>query len=166
MSEPVLSRRAWLTGLASGAGALAAACQSSPGVTETTTPQGTVLRYEGVELVVLVSGFERSYTAGGEPVRAEVLLNNQSAGVVQARVRTRLLGRGEQAVAEAEVANVTIPPGEVGRLERELPLGRSLNPGDYTLSVELPPWRLNGRETGRGATLRTGVTVVGERGPP
>ena len=34
-----------------------------------------------------------------------------------------------------------------------------LLPGDYTLSVEVPPWKLDGREFGRGATLRAPVKL-------
>jgi hypothetical protein len=32
-------------------------------------------------------------------------------------------------------------------------------PGDYTLSVELPPWSFEGRQTG-GGTLNTPITIV------
>jgi hypothetical protein len=40
-----------------------------------------------------------------------------------------------------------------------LPLGLNLQPGDYTLSVEVPPWRRDGREFGRGATLKAPVRI-------
>ena len=38
-------------------------------------------------------------------------------------------------------------------------LPRDLLPGDYTLSVEVPPWKLDGREFGVGATLRAPVRL-------
>ena len=34
-----------------------------------------------------------------------------------------------------------------------------LPPGDYTLAVEVPPWKLDGRDYGRGGTLRAPVRL-------
>ena len=160
MEQPI-SRRAWLGALVSGAGALAAACGGSPGVTEERTDAGRVLRWEGDDVVVLVSGIQDRYQAG-TPITLNLIVNNQSTKVLQARLRTRLLGRGEQAVVEAEVAIVNVAPADAASIDRELALPRSLVPGEYTVSVEVPPVRVDGRETGRNATLRAQVQV----GPP
>ena len=46
VADPVLSRRAWIAGLVSGASVMAAAC-SSPGAVVLDTPEGRVLQYEG-----------------------------------------------------------------------------------------------------------------------
>ena len=45
-----------------------------------------------------------------------------------------------------------------------LPLGLDLVPGDYTLSVEVPPWKRDGRDFGRGATLRAPVRLEAAAG--
>ena len=55
MEQPI-SRRAWIASLAGGAGAVAAACERSGGFTETDTPEGRVLQWEGDNLLVLVTG--------------------------------------------------------------------------------------------------------------
>ncbi len=157
MQRPI-SRRAWITALASSAGALAAACAPGGGATEITTPEGKVLQWEGDDLVVLVSGVKPQYRVG-ETIRLTVLVNNQTTRLAQVRVRTRLLGLGDQAVAEAEVAMLDVKPEGASSTDREVPLGRSLPPGSYTISVELPPWKLDGREAGRGVTLRSPVRI-------
>lgn len=157
MQEPALSRRAWLASLVSGAGAVAAAC-STPGTSETTTPEGRVLQWEGEDLIILVGGIQSSYPAG-QPIRVNLLVNNQSQRLAQVRLRTKLLGRGDQAISEAEVATLTIRPEEAANTDRELQVARSLAAGDYTLLVEVPPWRLDGRETGRGVNLRARVQI-------
>ncbi len=157
MEQPI-SRRAWLTALASGAGALAAACAPSANVTEVSTPQGRVLQWEADDLLVLVSGLQPQYRVG-DTIRVTLLVNNQATRVAQVRLRTRLLGRGDQAVAETEVALLDVKPEDAASVDRELPLGRSLPPGEYTLSVEVPPWKVDGREAGRTGTIRAAVRV-------
>jgi hypothetical protein len=87
------------------------------------------------------------------------MLNNNASIPAVARVLTRLLGRGQQAVVEAEVANLTIDADDASSVERTLDLPRSLTPGDYTLSVELPPWRLERREVG-GGRINTDIRVI------
>lgn len=154
-----MSRRAWMAALASGAGGLAAAaCSGSLGTTVTRTPEGRVLQWEGDEMLVLVSGLQDSYRAG-ETIRVNLLVNNQSTRLAQVRLRTRLLTRGDQAEVEAEVATLTVKAEDAANIDRELLLARSLPPGEYTLSVELPPWKLDGRDTGRGAQLRAPVQI-------
>ena len=157
MTDPVVSRRAWLAGLASGVSLFAAACaQTGPQVHD--TPEGRVLQYEGDDLLVLVSGVRSTYRVG-ESVRVNLLVNNQSAGYVQVRLRTKLLGRADQPVVQAEPVLVSVKSDDAGSVDQDLPLGRDLLPGDYTLSVEVPPWKLDGRDFGRGATLRAPVRV-------
>lgn len=163
MMEQPLSRRAWLTSLASGAGTLVAACQGSQGVTEVITPEGRVLQWQGEDLLLLVQGVQPRYRIG-DTLRVNVMVNNQSSRLAEVRLRTRLLGRGDQAVVEAEVALLTVKPQDASNVDRELPLGRNLTPGEYTLSVELPPWKLDGREAGRGATVRSTVQLDASSG--
>jgi hypothetical protein len=74
-------------------------------------------------------------------------------------LRTKLLGRADQPVVQAEAAQLSIKSDDAGSIDQDLPLGRDLLPGDYTLSVEVPPWKLDGRDFGRGATLRTAVRL-------
>jgi hypothetical protein len=157
VSDPVLSRRAWIAGLVSGAGAIAAAC-SSPGAVVLDTPEGRVLQYEGDDLLVLVSGAQQSYRVG-ESLKLNLMVNNQSTSVVDVRLRTKLLGRGDQPVVQAEPATLTVRPDDAASVDQNLPLSLELAPGDYTLIVEVPPWRRDGREFGRGATLRAPVRL-------
>jgi hypothetical protein len=146
-----------LAGLVSGAGLLAAAC-ASPGAQVLDTPEGRVLQYEGDDLLVLVSGLQPTYEVG-DSMQLNVLVNNQSAGYVQVRLRTKLLGRGDQPVAQLEPAVVSVKSDDAGSVDQTLPLSRDLVPGDYTLSVEVPPWKLDGRDFGRGGTLRAPVRL-------
>src|ERR687895_231096 len=150
--DPALSRRAWLASLVSGAGMLAAAC-TSPGATVLDTPEGRILQYEGDELLVLVSGLQPSYRLG-EAIQLNLMVNNQSEKFIQVRMRTKLLGRADQPVVHPEPAQLDVRPDDASSVDQQLPLALSLLPGDYTLSVEVPPWKREGRDFGRGATLR------------
>lgn len=156
------SRRAWLSSLVSGAGVVVAAtaCGSSPAAVELNTPEGKVLQWQGDDLLVLVSGYAPAYRAG-EAIRVTVLVNNQTTRAAQVRVRTKLLTRGDQPVVEApEVATLAIKPEDAVSIERTLQTPRALAPGEYTLDVQIPPWRLDGQETGRLALLRTFVQIT------
>jgi hypothetical protein len=157
MGDPIVSRRAWLAGLVSGVSLMAAAC-SSPGASVLDTPDGRVMQYEGDDLLVLVSGVKPTY-AVGDSVHLNLLVNNQSAGYVQVRLRTKLLGRGDQPVVQIDPAQLSVKSDDAGSVDQDLPLARDLVPGDYTLSVEVPPWKLDGRDFGRGATLRAPVRL-------
>src|SRR5437764_3376419 len=131
--------------MASGVAAWVAACGSDAGRGETRVVDdpalGTVHQWEKDELLVLASGLQPGYHPGDE-IRFELLFNNQRHAPVSLRVRTKLLGRGQQAVVEAPVLPVDVPSEDAVKLERTLRLPRSLPPGDYTLEVELPPWQL------------------------
>ena len=159
MADPVLSRRAWLAGLVSGASALAAAC-SSPGAVVLDTPEGRVLQYEGDDALILVSGVEGSYRLG-ESMKLNLIVNNQSTSLIQVRLRTKLLGRGDQPVVQAEPVLLDVRPDDASNVDQSVPLGLDLAPGDYTLSIEVPPWKRDGRDFGRGATLRAPVRLEG-----
>jgi hypothetical protein len=151
----LLSRRAWLASLVSGAGLLVAAC-GSPGASVLETPEGRVMQYEGDDLLVLVSGLQPTYHAG-DSMHLTLLVNNQSASFVQVRLRTKLLGRGDQPVVQADPVLLSVKSDDASSADQDLPLGRDLVPGEYTLSVEVPPWKRDGRDFGHGATLRAPV---------
>ena len=87
-----------------------------------------------------------------------MLLNNQSTRFATARVRTRLVGRGQQPVVEAEVVSLNVKPMDAATTERTMLIPRDLPPGDYTLQVELPAWSFEGRQAG-GGTLNTTVKI-------
>jgi hypothetical protein len=142
----------WATGLAS----IASAC-GGRGTTVVQTPEGPVLQLERDEFIILVSGFQASYRPGDQ-VAVTVIVNNQSTRFATARIRTRILGRGQQAIAEADVAAINVKPQDATAVERAVTVPREATPGDYTLSVELPPWSLEGRQTGGGA-LNTTIKV-------
>ena len=152
-----MSRRAWFTAMVSGAGLLAAACgPSSSQVLD--TPEGRVMQYEGDDLLVLVSGLQPTYQVGDE-MHLNLLVNNQSAGFVQVKLRTKLLGRADQPVVQPDPVQRDVRSDDATNADQTVPLPRDLLPGDYTLSVEVPPWKLDGREFGPGATLRAPVRL-------
>ena len=152
-----MSRRLWLAGLVSGAGMLAAAC-GSPGAQVLDTPEGRVLQYEGDDLLVLVSGAQPSYHVG-DTMHLNLMVNNQSTGFVQVRLRTKLLGRGDQPVVQADPVSLDVKVDDASSADQDVQITPDVLPGDYTLSVEVPPWKLDGREFGRGATLRAPVRL-------
>jgi len=152
-----VSRRLWLAGLVSGAGMLAAAC-GSPGAQVLDTPEGRVLQYEGDDLLVLVSGAQPSYHVG-DTMHLNLMVNNQSTGFVQVRLRTKLLGRGDQPVVQADPVSLDVKVDDASSADQDVQITPDVLPGDYTLSVEVPPWKLDGREFGRGATLRAPVRL-------
>ena len=158
--ERPFPRRLVVAALLSSASAFAAACGASPGPTVLDTPEGRVLQYEGDDLLVLVSGVQPSYRLG-ESMHLNLLVNNQSDKSADVRLRTKLLGRGDQPVVQLEPALLSIRPDDAGSVDQDVPLGTNLVPGDYTLSVEVPPWKLEGRDFGRGATLRAPVRLEG-----
>jgi hypothetical protein len=155
VNERVLSRRLWFAGLVSGASMLAAAC-GSPGATVLDTPEGRVLQWEGNDLLVLVSGAQPSYHVG-DTMHLNLMVNNQGTGFVQVKLRTKLLGRGDQPVVQADPVPLDVKSDDASSQDQSLLLTPDLLPGDYTLEVEVPPWKLDGREFGSGATLRAPV---------
>ena len=151
-----VDRRAALGIWASGLMGLTSACNER-GVTEINSPEGKILQLEKDDFLVLVSDFAPRYQPG-DRVTVKVLLNNQSTRYATARIRTRLVGRGQQPVVEAEVVSVNIKPMDATTTERSLLIPRDLAPGDYTLQVELPAWSFEGRQSG-GGTLSTIVKI-------
>jgi hypothetical protein len=156
-AESRVSRRVWFAGLVSGASLLAAAC-SSQGAQVLDTPEGRVLQWEGDDLLVLVSGAQSSY-AVGDRMHLNLMVNNQSSGFVQVKLRTKLLGRGDQPVVQPDPVSLDVKSDDATSVDQDVLLPRDLLPGDYTLSVEVPPWKLDGREFGSGATLRAPVRL-------
>jgi hypothetical protein len=147
-----LSRRAWFAAVVSGAGLLAAACTAgSSQVLD--TPDGQVLQYEGDDLLILVSGLRKSYHAGDQ-TQLNLLVNNQGTGFVQIKLRTKVLGRGDQPVVQPEPIMLEVKSDDATSSDQAFVLPPDLLPGDYNLAVEVPPWKLDGREFGVGATLR------------
>lgn len=151
-----VDRRAALGIWASGLTGLISAC-TERGVTEVDGPGGKVLQMERDDLFVLVSDFQPQYRPG-DTLGLKVIINNQSSRFATARVRTKLIGRGQQVVVEAEVVSVNIRPMDATPIDRSLLLPNDLPPGDYTLQVELPPWSFEGRQTG-GGSLNASVKI-------
>jgi hypothetical protein len=146
-----LARRELLSAAASTVLGLVTACSPGAGSTQVLqTPEGKVLQWEHENLLVLVSGLQDRYRPGQE-IRLRVILNNQSQKLGIYRPRTKLAGRGQQVVVETAVESVQIKPFDAATLDRVLPLSAALATGSYTLQVELPPWSLDGRQTGGGA---------------
>lgn len=141
----------------SGAGLIAAAC--APGSSQVLdTPEGRIVQFEGDDLLILVSGLQPSYHVGDE-MHLNLLVNNQSAGFVQIKLRTKLLGRGDQPVVQPEPVMLEVKSDDASSADQSFILPGGLLPGDYALTVEVPPWKLDGRETGVGATLRAPVRL-------
>jgi hypothetical protein len=151
-----VDRRAAFGIWASGLMGVTSAC-TDRGVTEIDGPEGKVLQLEKDDFLVLVSDFAPRYQPG-DRLTAKVILNNQSTRFATARVRTRLVGRGQQPVVEAEVVSVNVRPMDAAVTERSLLIPRDLPPGDYTLQVELPAWSFEGRQSG-GGTLNTTIKI-------
>jgi hypothetical protein len=99
---------------------IVAAC-SSPGAVVLDTPEGRVLQYEGDDALILVSGAQQSYRLG-EPMRLNLMVNNQSTSPISVRLRTKLLGRGDQPVVQAEPALLDVRP-TTRRMWTRLPSG-------------------------------------------
>jgi len=142
--------------MASGMATFMAACAtdvSNPGTTTVDDPTlGRVYQWQKDDLLMLVSGLQPMYHPGQE-IRFHLTLNNQTEAPIDVRVRTKLLGRGQQAVVEAEVYPTTVPAEDAVQLDRVLPLPRGLPPEDYVLQVELPPWVRGSGTVGGGALL-------------
>lgn len=140
---------------------IAAACSegSSATVQVLESEQGRVLSWEKDDLLVLVANVQPRYRAGSA-IAFEITFNNQARDPATIRYRARLLGRGGQAVAE--LADTTEPIASDGAVvERPaLMIPASLPPGQYTLAVEIPPWRRQGlgREVG-GGQVTTEITI-------
>jgi hypothetical protein len=150
-----VSRRVALAALASGVGIFAAACSSS-GAQVLDTPEGRILQWEGDDLLVLVSGAQPEYHIGDQ-MHLNLMVNNQSSGFVQVKLRTKLLGRGDQPVVQPDPVMLEVKSDDASSVDQDVLLTPDLVPGDYTLSVEVPPWKLDGREFGSGGTLRAPV---------
>ena len=95
-----MNRRAALGIWTSGLVGLTSACNDR-GFSEINGPDGKILQLEKDDLLVLVSDFAQQYHPG-DRLSLKVLVNNQSSRYATARIRTRLLGKGQQAVVEAE----------------------------------------------------------------
>jgi len=123
------------------------------------------MQYEGDDALILISGALPTYRVG-DALRLNLMVNNQSPSPISVRLRTKLVGRGEQPVAQAEPVLLDVKPDDASNADQVLPLSLDLLPGDYTLSVEVPPWKRDGRDFGRGATLRAPVRLeAAERRP-
>ena len=153
-----VGRRAAFGVWASGLMGVASACGDRH-VTEIDGPDGKMLQMERDDFLVLVSDFKQQYQPG-EQIMLKVLINNQGSRFATARIRTKLVGRGQQVVVEAEVVSVNIRPMDATITDRALLLPNDLPAGDYTLQVELPPWSFEGRQAG-GGSMNTAVKVGG-----
>ena len=159
-----MSRRAGFAAIVSGAGILAAACGPTSGAQVLETPEGRVMQYEGDNLLILVTGLQPSYHVGDQ-MQLNLLVNNQSAGFVQIKLRTKLLGRADQPVVQPDPVQMDVKSDDATSVDQAFILPRDLLPGDYNLSVEVPPWKLDGREFGPGATLRAPLRLASADAP-
>lgn len=142
--------RLWATSASS---ALAACSEPLGGSTRVVeTPEGPVLQWEKDELLVLVAGLAPRYRPG-DALELRITLNNQAAQTASVRFRTKVVGRGQQTVVEAEPSTVTIRSFDAVTVAKRLALPRSLSAGDYTLRIELPRWLLGGQPVGTGGSL-------------
>lgn len=157
MNDPI-GRRELIGAAGSALAGLLSGCGPSWRTEVVQTPEGKVLKWERDDLLVLVSGLQERYRLGGA-IQLKVMLNNQSGKLGQYRVRTKLAGRGDQVVVEAPVATLGVKAFDAGEVERSLALGDTVSPGDYTLVVELPPWSLEGKVSGSGATIGAPVHI-------
>lgn len=151
-----VNRRAALGIWTSGLVGLTSAC-TDRAFSEIDGPDGKILQLEKDDMLVLVSDFAPQYRPG-DRVTLKILVNNQSSRYATARIRTRLLGKGQQAVVEAEAVSVNIKPLDATPVMRELLIPNDLPAGEYTLQVELPAWSFEGRQTG-GGSLNTSVKI-------
>ncbi len=151
-----VDRRAAFGIWASSVMGVTSAC-TNRGVSEVDGPDGKVLQLERDDFLVLVSDFASEYRPG-DRITVKVLVNNQGSRFATARIRTRLLGRGQQAVVESEVVSINIKPMDATATDRVMLIPNNLPAGDYTLQVELPPWSFEGRQTG-GGSLTTSVKI-------
>ncbi len=141
----------------SGAGLLAAAC--SPGASQVLdTPEGRILQYEGDDVLILVSGLQPRYQLG-DTVNLNLMVNNQSDGYMEIKLRTKLLGRADQPVVQPDPVMLDVDHDDASNQDQSFVLPRDLLPGDYTLSVEVPPWTIDRRQVGVGATLQAPVRL-------
>ncbi len=159
-----VERRELLGVMASGMVAFVAACTTSDlSGGETTIVNdpalGTVYRWEKDDLLILVSGLKTSYRVG-EDIRFEALLQNQHSIPLDGRLRTKLIGRGQQVVLEAEMLPIAVEAEGVLNVQRVLQIPRSMPTGDYyVLQIELPPWQYDGQTAGGGAlTVSLSIT--------
>ncbi|MFN8523412.1 MAG: hypothetical protein U0821_09960 [Chloroflexota bacterium] len=158
MNRPVppvskVARRAALGVWATSLVTAVAACETSA-ATVVHTSEGPVLQLERAELLILVSGLRPAYRPG-DRIDLNVLINNQSAKLASARIRAKLIGRGQQPVVEADVATLNVRPADAASVDRALQIPLDLTPGDYTVQVELPPWSFDGRQAGGGVLNAT-----------
>ena len=151
-----MNRRAALGIWTSGLVGLTSAC-TDRAFSEIDGPDGKILQLEKDDMLVLVSDFAPQYRPG-DRVALKLLVNNQSTRYATVRIRTRLLGKGQQAVVEAEAVSVNIKPLDATPVMRELLLPNDLPAGEYTLQVELPAWSFEGRQSG-GGSLNTSVKI-------
>src|SRR5207302_9592263 len=101
---------------------------------------------------------ETSYNAADQ-MHLSLLGNHRSAGFAQVKLRTKLLGRGDQPVVQPDPVALDVKSDEANSVNQDVLLPRDLLPGDYALSIEVPPWKLDGREFGGGANLRAPVRL-------
>jgi hypothetical protein len=112
-----------------------------------------VLQYEGDDVLILVSGLQPSYRLGDQ-MNLNLMVDNEGTGFVQIKLRTKVLGRGDQPVVQPEPVSLEVKSDDASSSDQSFLLPPDLLPGDYNLSVEVPPWMVDARQFGVGATLR------------